>query len=134
MDRHRAPARPGHGGAGTHRGGLGQVISVRTTTGRPWQVALLGDREHHPPRGLLGGSPALGTAAAIDGEPVSPVKSVTPLAPDATVDPLFAGGVGFGPADQRDPAAVTADVRLGYLTPEAAARDYPGHDPQRNTQ
>ena len=34
------------------------------------------------------------------------------------------GGAGFGPPAERDPAAVRADVLEGYLSPEAALRDY----------
>jgi len=34
------------------------------------------------------------------------------------------GGGGMGPAADRDPAAVRRDVRLGYLSREAAVRDY----------
>ncbi len=35
------------------------------------------------------------------------------------------GGGGYGPAERRDPAAVAADLRLGYVTSAGAARDYP---------
>jgi N-methylhydantoinase B len=34
------------------------------------------------------------------------------------------GGGGYGPAAERDPAKIAEDVRLGYVTPESAARDY----------
>ena len=34
------------------------------------------------------------------------------------------GGGGYGEPQQRDPALVAQDVRLGYVTVEAAARDY----------
>ena len=34
------------------------------------------------------------------------------------------GGGGFGPAWQRDAEAVLHDVRQGYVSPEAAARNY----------
>jgi N-methylhydantoinase B len=34
------------------------------------------------------------------------------------------GGGGMGAATERAPAAVKRDVRLGYLTEEAARRDY----------
>jgi len=34
------------------------------------------------------------------------------------------GGGGFGDPKLRDPEAVLRDVRNGYVTPEAAARDY----------
>ena len=34
------------------------------------------------------------------------------------------GGGGMGPATERDPAAVRRDVRLGYVSREAAIREY----------
>jgi N-methylhydantoinase B len=34
------------------------------------------------------------------------------------------GGGGYGAVAERDPAKVAEDVRLGYVTPEGAARDY----------
>jgi N-methylhydantoinase B len=34
------------------------------------------------------------------------------------------GGGGYGPVTEREPAKVAEDVRLGYVTPEGAARDY----------
>ena len=34
------------------------------------------------------------------------------------------GGGGYGDARARDPARIAEDVRLGYVSPEAAAADY----------
>jgi N-methylhydantoinase B len=34
------------------------------------------------------------------------------------------GGGGIGDAGERDPAAVAADVKAGYVSIKAAARDY----------
>ena len=34
------------------------------------------------------------------------------------------GGGGFGDPGERDPARIARDLRLGYITPDAAARDY----------
>ena len=34
------------------------------------------------------------------------------------------GGGGLGPAAERDPSRVAADLRNGLISPEAAARDY----------
>jgi N-methylhydantoinase B len=38
------------------------------------------------------------------------------------------GGGGFGSPGRRDPAAVARDVALGYVTQQAAARDYGRRD------
>jgi N-methylhydantoinase B len=38
---------------------------------------------------------------------------------------MTGGGGGWGEPAERDPAAVAADVREGYVTEAAARRDYP---------
>jgi len=37
---------------------------------------------------------------------------------------MTGGGGGFGPPAEREPEAVRRDVREGYVTAEAARRDY----------
>ncbi len=38
----------------------------------------------------------------------------------------FGGGAGYGDPSERDPERVKADLKNGYITPEAAERDYNG--------
>jgi N-methylhydantoinase B len=112
------------GGAGTHRGGLGQDIEMRNTTSTPLRVVLLGDRARHPALGINGGS--AGEAARViadDGTPLD-LKSVTALPAGAGVIISFAGGGGYGPPSERHPSAIAADLRAGFITYEAAVRDY----------
>jgi N-methylhydantoinase B/oxoprolinase/acetone carboxylase alpha subunit len=40
------------------------------------------------------------------------------------VELRLAGGGGFGPAEEREDARIREDLRLGYVTPEGASRDY----------
>ena len=40
------------------------------------------------------------------------------------IDVSLCGGSGFGAPAERDPGAVEADIAEGYVSPEAAARDY----------
>jgi N-methylhydantoinase B len=47
-----------------------------------------------------------------------------PIAAGSIVHMETGGGGGFGDPQERDPARVAADVRDGYVTPEAARRDY----------
>ena len=42
--------------------------------------------------------------------------------------PALAGGGGYGPAAERDAAAIEADLALGLITADGAARSY-GHVP-----
>jgi N-methylhydantoinase B len=116
--------RPDSGGAGTHRGGLGQDVEVRNTTRAPVRVALLGDRSRYPALGINGALPGA-VARAVDGSGTPlPLKSVTTLPPSGGVTISFAGGGGYGPPSGRAPSAIAADLREGYVTNEAACRDY----------
>jgi N-methylhydantoinase B len=112
------------GGAGTHRGGLGQDIEVRNTTSAALRVILLGDRARHPALGVNGGS--AGEAARVIGDDGTPLdlKSVTALTAGAGLTISFAGGGGYGPPSGRHPSAIAADLREGFITHEAAVRDY----------
>ncbi|MDP2086465.1 MAG: hypothetical protein Q8K20_14820, partial [Gemmobacter sp.] len=44
--------------------------------------------------------------------------------PAERVEMVLAGGAGFGPPSDRDPAAVSRDMALGLITPDHAARHY----------
>src|SRR5207253_4903435 len=58
------------GGAGRHRGGLGQVIEVEVRTGEPYVVSVLSDRFTQPAAGYAGGRPgARGGFLASPGSP-----------------------------------------------------------------
>jgi N-methylhydantoinase B len=114
----RKELRPGSGGRGRRRGGLGQDVEVHNPTRRPIQMVLLGDREHHPALGLAGGEPGATAQAVLDtGEPV-PLKSISQLAPGASVVISFAGGAGFGAPADREPELVVADQLGGYSIEE----------------
>ncbi|MBS1870282.1 MAG: hydantoinase B/oxoprolinase family protein [Actinobacteria bacterium] len=118
---------PDTGGAGRLRGGLG--VRGRYRARDPQVLMVLLERTQSPPWGLRGGG---------DGRP----NSASVLLPDGTVQDVFkvpgmqlpagavaeyrsGGGGGFGPPSERDPEAVLHDVREGYVTEEAARRDYP---------
>jgi N-methylhydantoinase B len=47
-----------------------------------------------------------------------------PLEPGSVVDLLTGGGGGFGEPSERDPERVRTDVIDGFITQEAAERDY----------
>ena len=115
------------GGAGTHRGGLGQDIAVHNPTQAPVRVVLLGDRSGHPARGVRGGLPGDVARAAYDSGASPSLKSVSALAPGDTITISFPGGGGYGPPRQRESVAIAADLAEGFVTPDAAVRDY-GHD------
>ena len=113
------------GGAGTFRGGLGQIIGIENISGRPVGLGLVGDRESHPALGLQGGLPGATASASrgIEQEPLR-LKSQTMIPAGETLLINFPGGGGFGAPAKRDPAAIAADLLAGFISPEAAQRDY----------
>lgn len=111
------------GGAGRHRGGLGQSCEIRNIANQPMQVLAVGDRERNPAHGLAGGSPGATASATLDGAPFK-LKARGVLPPGANVTFHFAGGGGFGDPKERAPSAVARDIELGFVSPDAAARHY----------
>jgi N-methylhydantoinase B len=103
----------GSGGTGRHRGGLGQRIGFRVLGERPVTATFRHERVRHPPRGLHGGQPGRGGRDVVNGTPV-PSKARVVLDPGDTITFETPGGGGFGPAEDRDPAAVERDRREGY--------------------
>jgi N-methylhydantoinase B len=112
------------GGAGKHRGGLGQAIELEVVSARPLRLSLLSDRIKYAPRGLLGGGEG-GRVCIQLGDGTTPhPKSRGGLEPGDRLILHYGGGAGYGDPHQRNPEAVRADVRNGYVSAEAARRDY----------
>ena len=120
--------RPDSCGAGRQRGGLGieNVVQARA----PLTVNTQIDRMHCAPWGLAGGLDAMGNAVALrrDGAWKNDYPNAKVLTARIGPGEAFAlrsgGGGGFGPPLERPIEAVAHDVRQGYVTPEAAFRDY----------
>lgn len=120
-------ARPGSGGAGRYRGGLGlakafQALSADLT------VSHRGERFDTVPWGLFGGLPGAGGEAVVeraDGarEPI-PGKHMVTLRPGDTLHVRVAGGAGYGDPLEREEERVLEDVLDGRISAEAAERDY----------
>jgi N-methylhydantoinase B len=120
--------RENSGGAGRHRGGDG--TTYRITTLAPCIVSVLGDRTDTPPFGLGGGGSAAPnlvqmTTAGRDWIPPmrSKVANQSLEAGDA-VTVGSPGGGGYGDPLERAVEAVEADLNLGYISREAAERDF----------
>lgn len=121
---HRRELRVDSGGAGQFRGGLGQVMELEIITGAPATHSCMYDRTKRPALGLQGGRPGSpGKVSLSDGTQPHP-KSHYSLQPGQRVILELPGGGGFGDPAQRDPQRVRDDVRAGYVSSEAAARDY----------
>jgi N-methylhydantoinase B len=94
----RKEYRAGSGGAGRHRGGLGQVVEVGSKDGRAFEVLAMFERVHHPARGRAGGAAgAPGTVRLASGRVLAGKGLQTIPAGDRLVLELPGGG-GHGPA------------------------------------
>ena len=124
---------PDSGGAGRYRGGCGAKRIWRMLEGADAIGALCMERMTSPPFGLRGGS--AGAAAVVtlttpDGMTRSlPSKGAFAAPAGSTIDMLTPGSGGFGPASERDPAAIGDDLLDGYVSASAATRDYGVTDP-----
>ena len=125
------------GGAGRHRGGLSTYRTLRVLAPEITFSALF-DRCRIAPWGLAGGHDALGSELLVRrvGEPefrrfdevfgvASPTK-FTNVVLHAGDELRYRtpGGGGYGDPAERDRELVREDVAEGYVSPEAAARDY----------
>jgi N-methylhydantoinase B len=122
----RHALRPDSGGAGAHRGGLGIALTYRCLA--PCRGNVNFDRTVTPPWGLHGGGEGDVSKAVIeraDGRVETVFKATdVEFRPGDRITFLTAGGGGYGDPKARDRAALEADVALGFVTAEAAARDY----------
>ena len=116
--------RPDSGGAGKHRGGLGQEIEVEVVSRDPLRLSLLSDRHKYAAIGLLGGKEGAKVEIFLaDGTRPHP-KSRSGLKPGDRLIMRYGGGAGYGDPSERDPDAIRRDVKNGYVTAEAAKGDY----------
>jgi N-methylhydantoinase B len=122
--------RPDSAGPGKHRGGLGAIYEIEALADGGADVFLIGERGKFPPFGVGGGGPAALNRFVYDtdeGEATPPlVSKITDvrIKRGQTVRLETPGGGGFGDPAARDPDKVARDVRFGYVSRDAARRDY----------
>jgi N-methylhydantoinase B len=120
----RKELRPDSGGAGQHRGGLGQFMEVGAWEGHEFDISAMLDRVDHPARGRRGGGAGAPTAIGRDDGAAMRGKGKQFVPEGRRVQMAFPGGAGYGDAALRDPSQVKRDLALGYISAEAAVRDY----------
>ena len=114
-------------GAGKYRGGLGIDVRVRNFVDGTWSFERP-RRSLHPAWGLWGGEPGGASDYLLERPGESrfsspqPVRNAVPAQSRAIV--RTGGGGGWGNPLERDPEAVRWDVIEGFVSREAAERDY----------
>jgi N-methylhydantoinase B len=117
---------PDSGGAGEFRGGLSFVREYEML--EPADIVYRADRAIEPPQGLRGGKPAGPSRFVVS--PGTPDEQVMPSSARMQLEAgtIFRvngpGGGGYGDPAKRDPDAVANDIAEGYVSEEAARRDY----------
>ncbi len=121
--------RPDSGGPGRHRGGLGAIYELELLEEQA-DVFLFGERGKFPPPGVVGGKPAALNRFSYEQDDgmhrppfVSKMVGIK-LRRGQRLLLETPGGGGYGPPEERDSEAVRRDVRLGYVSREAARHDY----------
>jgi 5-oxoprolinase (ATP-hydrolysing) len=120
------------GGAGKHRGGLGQRVKVRKLhdDGLTTLITVYPEGVGNPIAGLFGGKAggeASGRVLDTEGNEVLNCGTGMLVQIDRdtqVVEIVLAGGSGFGEPAERDPAVLARDVQRGLVSEEGAARDY----------
>jgi N-methylhydantoinase B/oxoprolinase/acetone carboxylase alpha subunit len=109
-------------GPGCFRGGLGQKMTITAQSETSVTVTLRPNNVRFAPPGMAGGRDGvLGEYSLNGGEmPLRPLA----LKRGERVALKLPGGGGYGDPYTRDPACVAHDVRQGYVSLEAAMRDY----------
>jgi N-methylhydantoinase B len=111
---HYKRLRDGSGGAGRHRGGLGQEILVQCRSPTPIAVSFLAERTVFPAFGIEGGKAGARGELQINGAAVDPKRQYV-LRDGDTVLMATPGGGGHGDAAARDSAALATDRVAGYV-------------------
>ncbi len=120
----RRELREDSAGAGRHRGGLGQILELKSSQGAPFILFLSLDRMKYPARGFDGGQPGAPGRVTLNQDNVLPGRGEQVISPGDLVRFETPGGGGFGSPYERDPQQVADDVNSGLVSIEAAARSY----------
>ena len=120
----RRELRPGSGGAGKYRGGLGQIIEVESSENQPFLLFLSLERMKHPAQGRDGGGEGAAGRVAFKSGKSLPGKGEAEIPGNERLCFETPGGGGMGHPFVRDPQQVALDVRRGLVSPENARRQY----------
>jgi N-methylhydantoinase B len=123
--------RPGSGGDGQHRGGLGAIYEIELLE-HTAQGFIFGERGRSAPKGIAGGQPAAlnvfqyHTQGRWQVPPMASKMLGISLQRGDRVRLETPGGGGWGPRDARSAAARAADAAQGYVGTDATHTIAPG--------
>ncbi|MDE2653387.1 MAG: hydantoinase B/oxoprolinase family protein [Gemmatimonadota bacterium] len=115
---------PDSGGAGEHRGGLGQVMEISHAQGAAFAVSKMFERVRNAAQGREGGGAGAPGRVHVPGAGELRVKGREVVPPGHRIVLATPGGGGLGDPRRRDREKVREDVLDGYVTAEAAGREY----------
>jgi N-methylhydantoinase B len=110
---HYKRLRPGSGGAGRFRGGLGQDILMESESDLPITLSFMAERTRVPAPGLAGGEPGGLGDVRINGRSVNHRQQHVVTRGDRILLRTPGGG-GYRPPGERDRERGERDRRLGY--------------------
>jgi N-methylhydantoinase B len=111
---HYKRMRPGSGGAGTRRGGLGQDILMENESRSPIAMNFMAERTRVAAPGFAGGEDGGRGDVQVNGKSINNrIQHI--LKKGDTVLVRTPGGGGWGPASRRAPALTMRDRALGYV-------------------
>jgi len=111
----RKELRPGSGGDGEYRGGLGQVIEIAPMDGYEFDFSAMFDRVNHPPKGRNGGEDGKAGIVKLDDGTLMRPKGWQHVPAGRTLVMELPGGGGYGDPASRSEAARAEDETRGYL-------------------
>ena len=111
----RKELRPGSGGAGRQRGGMGQIIEIGTKGEQEFAVNAIFDRVGNPPRGRKGGGDGAPGGVILKSGARLRTKGYQVIPAGDRLLLLLPGGGGMGEPAERDAAAVARDERDGLV-------------------
>ncbi|MGO4838266.1 hydantoinase B/oxoprolinase family protein, partial [Rhizobiaceae sp. 2RAB30] len=120
----RKELRTDSGGAGKHRGGLGQVMEVTCTEPVPFAVVTSFERMKYPARGRNGGQPGAVGRLYLEGGAALGGKGYHQIEPGQRLIVEMPGGGGYHDPLLRTPEQVAEDVRNELVSPEQAEEVY----------
>ncbi|MCP4875087.1 MAG: hydantoinase B/oxoprolinase family protein [Gammaproteobacteria bacterium] len=120
----RKELRPDSGGAGRHRGGLGQYMEVGASADHEFDFSAMFDRVDHPARGRQGGKAGAAMSICRDDGVAMKGKGKQFVPAGRRVMLAMPGGAGYGKPSERDPSLVRRDLAHGYISAEVAKQDY----------